>query len=226
MGQALEDPDVDQSALALINGAQPGQTAMDWDASDDGAYDRVRDRALAPLGLSEAQVQVVWLKQAHPTPHVSLPAADADAFLLERDLGEIVRALRVRYPNLELVFVSSRTYGGYATTELNPEPYAYESGFSVKWLVEAQIHQTRTGEVDPLAGDLHPDRVPWVGWGPYLWTSGAEPRSDGLVWLPEDVRPDGTHPDSTGVEKVGELLLEFFSSSPVAICWFLSERDC
>src|ERR671936_402607 len=47
----------------------------------------------------------------------------------------IVAILRARYPNLKLVYVSSRTYGGYATTPLNPEPYAYDSGFAVKWLV-------------------------------------------------------------------------------------------
>lgn len=40
--------------------------------------------------------------------------------------------------------MSSRTYGGYATTELNPEPYAYQSGFSVKWLVQDQLEGART----------------------------------------------------------------------------------
>jgi hypothetical protein len=226
VGQALVDPEVDRSALVLVNGAQSGITADEWDTPGSPAYDRIRDMALAPLGLSEAQVQVAWVKQAHKNPTVSLPLATADAIELERDMGEIVRAMATRYPNLELVFVSSRTYAGYATSPLNPEPYAYESGFAVKWLVESQIREARTGEVDPVAGDLDPDLVPWVGWGPYLWTSGAVPRSDGLVWLPQDVAPDGTHPAATGIEKVGELLLEFFSSSPVAGCWFLAEAAC
>jgi hypothetical protein len=211
---------VDHSALVSVNGAQGGEDATEWDGPSEEAYGRVLDDALAPLGLGEQQVQVVWLKQAHARPTVSLPSPDADAYALERDLGEIVRALAVRYPNLQLVFVSSRTYGGYATTTLNPEPFAYESGFAVKWLIEAQIRQSRDGEVDPTAGDLGLARVPWVGWGPYLWTSGSQPRSDGLVWLPEDVVSDGTHPSAIGVEKVGELLLRFFTTSPLARCWF------
>lgn len=226
VGQALSDPNVDRMHLVIVNGAQGGRTAEEWDAPADSTYDRVAMRALAPLGLSEAQVQVVWLKQAHARPVVSLPAPGADAFALEQDLGEIVRALAERYPNLQLVFVSSRTYGGYATTSLNPEPYAFESGFAVKWLIEAQIRQERGEGADPLAGDLALDRGPWIGWGPYLWTAGSEGRSDGLVWLPADVESDGTHPAPPGEEKVGSLLLDFFSTSPVARCWFLAGESC
>jgi len=225
-GQALAHRGVDHDPLVIVNGAQGGEGAEEWDLPSDQAYDVVRDRALAPLGLGERQVQAVWLKQAHARPTTSLPASTADAFELERDLGQIVRSLAVRYPNLQLVFVSSRTYGGYATTTLNPEPYAYESGFAVKWLVEAQIDQGRTGRVDTVAGDLALDRVPWVGWGPYLWTAGARGRSDGLRWMPEDVRPDGTHPAPSGIQKVGALLLEFFETSPIARCWFLTGLDC
>jgi hypothetical protein len=226
VAQALIDPAVEQSGLAIVNGAQGGQDASDWDAPGERTYDRVRDEALAPWGVSELQVQIAWIKQAHARPSVSLPSPAADAYALERDLGEIVRSLAVRYPNLALVFVSSRTYAGYATTTLNPEPYAYESGFAVKWLIEAQIHQARTGEVDPVAGDLDPERFPWIGWGPYLWTVGMEGRSDGLTWEPGDVQADGTHPSSSGERKVGELLLEFFAGSPVAGCWFLAGLSC
>lgn len=224
--QAQADPEVDHRHLVIVNGAQGGEAAGEWDSPSEETYAVVRDRALAPFGLDETQVQVVWLKQAHPQPTVPLPGAASDAVLLERDLGEIVRSLTRHYPNVQLVFVSSRSYGGYATTTLNPEPYAYESGFAVKWLVEAQIEQARTGAVDPVAGDLALDRYPWLGWGPYLWTNGAEGRADGLEWLPEDVKRDGTHPAQSGIVKIGDLLLDFFKSSPVTRCWFLAGLDC
>jgi len=224
MGTAAADSRVNHTTLTIVNGASGGQDAPTWDAPDDANYDRVRDQRLAPLGLSEKQVQVVWIKEARAQPRSALPASDADAYQLERDLANILRAVRVRYPNVQQVFLSSRTYAGYATSPLNPEPYAYESGFAVKWVVEAQIRQAESGSiVDARAGDLRYDIVaPWVAWGPYLWADGPTPRSDGLTWSVGDFQSDGTHPSRSGETKVATMLLDFFATSPFTRCWFLA----
>jgi hypothetical protein len=144
-------------------------------------------------------------------------------------MGDIVRTLKARYPNLQMVFLSSRTYAGYAQRDLSPEPYAYETGFAVKWLIEAQIRQMASGSASPLVGDLNYDSAaPWLAWGPYLWADGDTPRQeDGLVWLPEDFgAEDGTHPSVLGREKVARLLLDFFKTSPFTGCWFLADGVC
>ncbi len=222
VGQALADPDVDDAALELVNGASSGEEARVWADPRSPSYDRVRDEDLSPRGLSEQQVRAVWVKVANRRPSVALPAAGADAFALERLLGDIARALRVRYPNVEMVFLSSRIYAGYAMGPLNPEPYAYESGFSVKWVIEAQIAQAASGSVDDQAGDLQLGVVaPWLGWGPYLWADGSNPTPDGLAWQPTDFEADGTHPGPSGETKVGAALLSFFKTSPVTASWFL-----
>jgi hypothetical protein len=230
VGQALADSDVNHSTLAIVNGARGGQDAQLWDSATDPNWDRVRDVDLAEQGLTEAQVQVVWLKEADIMPSNSLPAANADAYNLETYLGDIIRAARARYPKLQCVFLSSRTYGGYATTNLNPEPYAYESGFAVKWIVQAQIDQMANGGVvvDPRAGDLNYDTgAPWIGWGPYLWADGTTLRGmDGFVWDSVDTQSnDGTHPSQSGETKVGTLLLEFFKGDPRTRPWFLALGD-
>src|SRR5262245_38579832 len=191
MGQAAADAAVNKTTLAIVNGALSGRTADFWDSPTDPDYDRVRDTVLAPQGLSEAQVQIAWVKVANAGPTVALPAAQADAYRLLTQTGNIARALKVRYPNLQQVYLSSRIYAGYASSALNPEPYAYESAFAVKWAVGAQIRQMRTGEVDARAGNLDYDSVaPWMAWGPYLWARGMEPRADGLFWLPGDFVTD------------------------------------
>src|SRR5438132_1119622 len=223
MGQAAAVASVNHTTLAIVNGARGGQDAQTWDAATDVNYDSVRINRLGVLGLTERQVQVVWVKQADAGPRASLPSLQSDAYALESRLGNIVRALAARYPHLKLVFFSSRIYAGYATTTLNPEPYAYESGFAVKWVIQAQIDQMNNGgvPVDPRAGNLDYGTVaPWIAWSAYLWGAGPRPRSDGLVWLPADFVADGTHPSQSGQGKVGKLLLDFFKQSPVTACWF------
>jgi hypothetical protein len=228
MGQASADAQVNKTTLTLLNGARGGQAASSWDDPADAQYDTVRFNRLEALGLSERQVQVAWVKLANPGPTDSLPGS-ADALNLEASLGNVVRAMRVRYPNLKMVFLSSRIYAGYATTTLNPEPYAYESGFSVKWLIAAQVKQIATGSVDPTAGslDYRTGEAPWLAWGPYLWADGTKPRQgDGLTWVVSDFASDGTHPSQTGVQKVGTQLLTFFKTSEFTSCWFLAGTSC
>jgi uncharacterized protein YjdB len=181
--------------------------------------------------LTEKQVQVIWLKNANPNPGetslgsltsttvcasaLSLPIVP-EACNYESQLGQTIRAAKTRYPNLKQVFLSTRIYAGYATTTLNPEPYAYEYGFSGKWLIQAQVDQTRSATIDPVAGDMGyapGGKAAWTAWGPYLWADGLNPRSDGLVWDPSDFQVDGTHPDDQGTQKVVNLLMPFFTTS-------------
>jgi hypothetical protein len=248
------------SDMLFVTAAQPDVTACYWaqahgtpacgpspsqgkwcNPSLDNPYDIARDCFLTPAGLSEAQVQAVWLKEADKDPGLNglrtlcdatqpgcVNDSGTDAITLEALLGDVLRAARVRYPNLKQVFLASRTFGGYAKITLNPEPYAYESGFAVKWLIQAQINQIRGQGIDPVAGDLSYGNgtngvAPWVAWGAYIWTNGPIPRSDGLVWCngqpnapcngSKDVESDGTHPGPDGEQKVSKLLQGFFFNS-------------
>ena len=124
----------------------------------------------------------------------------------------ILRKARERFPNLRIAYISSRIYAGYASTPLNPEPYAYESAFVVRWLIQDQIKGNRM------------PKLPVLLWGPYLWADGEKGRKiDDLVWKPEDLGPDGTHPSDSGRRKVAELLLRFVKTDPTAKVWFVGK---
>src|SRR6185436_3578871 len=220
VGQANADPAVNRATLVLVNGARGGQAADSWESPTQPTWDGVKTN-LTEAGLTEAQVQVAWIKQANAGPRTSLPSPNADAYRLVGQLANISRALKTRYPNIRLAYVSSRIYAGYASTTLNPEPYAYESAFAVKWLIAAQIEQERSGKIDALAGDLGAAAAPWLAWSAYLWADGLQPRSDGLTWSRPELEGDGTHPAQAAEQKVGSLLLAFFKSEPTAKSWFL-----
>ena len=77
----------------------------------------------------------------------------ASAESLRANLATIVRIIEQKLPDVRLAYLTSRIYAGYATTTLNPEPYAYESGFAVKWLVESQIRGDSLN-YDPARGPV------------------------------------------------------------------------
>lgn len=199
--------------VLLVDGAQGGQDAPTI-ANPSAAFWTNVDARLAAAGATGAQVQVAWIKEAVAGPSLPFPG-HADE--LRGYLETICGILHDRFPNLRLAFLSSRTYAGYADTALNPEPFAYESGFSVKWLIEDQIAGEPSLNYDAGAGAVE---SPWLSWGPYLWTDGLAGRSDGLVWTCDDTQDDGTHPSIAGREKVASLLLDFFLTDAAAAPWF------
>ncbi|MBZ5600215.1 MAG: hypothetical protein LAN83_18065 [Acidobacteriia bacterium] len=176
-------------------------------------------------GFSDHQVQAVFIKSSTSYPQCDLkrqhcttiPPFDPDAYQAERYLGNIVRYLKCckldldgnssgvpRYPNLQMVFVTSRTYGGYAVNPpedssdptagcLMPEPFAFEEGIAVQRLIVAQINQAGgvNNNPDEYAGPLTYDVAPWVDWGPYLWADGTTPSSgSGLNWCDSTTNRD------------------------------------
>lgn len=203
--------------LTIVDGAQGGQTARITADPRTKFWDVVAER-LRSAGVTDRQVQVAWVKQANARPTEPFPA---EAKRLYEDLIKTLHNLHDKFPNLKIAYLSSRIYGGYALTPLNPEPHAYEGGFAVKWVIADQIAGKPELNFDPAKGAV---RTPWVAWGPYLWADGVKGRKiDGLVWLEEDLVPtDRTHPSESGRRKVAQLLLQFLKSEPTAKPWFLA----
>jgi hypothetical protein len=197
-------------SLVIVDGAQGGQTAADW-ANPGCQCWTTLDNRLRQANVSAAQVAVAWVKLANRQPGEGWPT---HARRLKDDTAVVLQRLKSRFANLRIAYLSSRIYAGYATTTLNPEPYAYQSGFSVRWTIEDQLNGslTFTG-----AGA----QAPWIAWGPYLWADGLRARSDGLTWACSELAADGTHPSATGRQKVAQMLLDFVRTDATAREWYV-----
>jgi hypothetical protein len=169
-------------------------------------------------GVTARQVQVAWMKQAEagPAQHGEFPK---HARQLQENLVKSLMNLKEKLPNLGIVYLSSRIYAGYATTGLNPEPYAYEGASAMRWLIQDQIAGKPELNYDLARGTVI---TPLLLWGPYLWADGETPRqTDGLIYTREDLAPgDGTHPADSARTKVAKMLLNFLKSDPTAKSWF------
>jgi PKD repeat protein len=175
------------------------------------------DQRLRQFGVTPAQVEVAWVKEADAQP-VRFGDFPNHAQHLQSELAAIARNLVIRYPSIKIAYYSSRTHA-YTNDRngLNPEPFAYESGFSTKWLIEDQLNGNPDLNYDPNQGRVV---APYLSWGPYLWADDSS-RSDGFTWNLEDVQSDFTHPSPSGVQKVADQLLAFFKTDPTATPWFL-----
>lgn len=180
-------------------------------------------KRIMDAGLSPQQVQAVWLKhvEANPKPLGEFPT---HARALQADITAVLQIARHHYPNLRVAYLSSRTFGGWSGRESgSPEPYAYESGFGTRWVVQSQIQGDVQMNFDPARGEV---KAPLVLWGPYLWACGNTPRKlDGMTWAQADVRADQLHPNESGTKKTTGLLLRFFNTNEGARQWFRKPEE-
>jgi hypothetical protein len=205
----IADKDVRKSAkLTIVDCAQGGQAMAEWAPPEAAPWKEAMAR-LERAGVSPAQVQIAWVKLANKVPGGPM---QEHLTKLEADTVRVLQNARAAFPNLRLAYLGSRIWAGNANGPLNPEPYAYESAFAARRLIQRQMR-----------GDaaLTEDKAPLLLWGPYLWAEGPKGRRlDDLKWEPTDFTGDGVHPSNSGREKVARFLLEFFATNDLAKGWF------
>jgi hypothetical protein len=206
--------------LILVDGAQGGQSASvisaPWNANYNIFWNTVNMR-LTNAGASGKQVQVIWFKEADQAgnyPGGIRSYYDSMVVMCKRIMNDI----KVRFPNAKLCYMASRISARYATTNLNPEPYSYYTGWAVRKVIEDQIN----GDVQLKYSGNNP-KSPWLCWGIYLWSDGNMPQQtqpDVFFSCPGDFNSDGTHPSIAGAKKVASLLNTFFQNDTLSCPWF------
>ncbi|RZV36701.1 MAG: fibronectin type III domain-containing protein [Chromatiales bacterium] len=198
------DPDVGQNGWAaqsnlpivIVDGAISG-----WEITrimaDPGTYWAAVEQRLRDAGYSNADVQVMWGKNATRTVDNN-PDVIAERITLRDGLIQVQQEAEARFPNLRAGFHSSRVYGGHCRA--NPEPIAHETYLAiVGWDNEA-------GAIDSSSK--------WF-LGPYIWADGLNMRGDGLTWSVDDFVKEprtgpGCHPSQSGINKVADENEQFF----------------
>jgi hypothetical protein len=207
--------------LVIVNGAQGGATPNNFTSTTSAYWATVINNYMPQNGVTQNQVVAIWMEDTDGIASGTFPT---DMSSLQSQYEQMMQTMLTLFPNLKMVYFSSRVYGGYSNgvgTPDNPEPYAYEVGFAVKWAIQDQLNGNANLNYSAANG---PVVAPWMSWGPYYWSNGMLGRNDGLVWDCADFSADGTHPSSTyGQLKVATQLLSFLRTDDTTTPWYLSQ---
>jgi hypothetical protein len=189
-------------AVRVVNCAVGGHAIERWidPAYDAALWDDCVSRKLAQAGVRADQVRVLWHKAADQfttlangaaMPTYPAPGSDYQAFL--SNLSAFAARVHTKFPSVQAVYTTSRSYGGFAGTAGRGEPLSYEEGHALNaWLADHP-------EVDGV----------WYGWGPYIWAPdcGTDVENGGgICFVRDDYVSDGVHPSPSGRAKVSALL--------------------
>ncbi len=160
MFKEIADRDPAKSpAVLIVNCAIGGAGVSSWaKAGQSGTWQQV-DGRLQEAGVTREQVQVAWVKHAEPGPSPDTSELQY-AKQVSKDLASSLAITHSTFPNMRLAYLSSRIYGGYniaGIRRVNPEPFAYETAFADRWVIEDQIAGEKSGKPSS----------PVLLWGPY-----------------------------------------------------------
>ena len=225
--EKLAHADLDLSpSVVVVNTAQGGRAMSSWATARYRTFD-IAEQRLARAGVTASQVQVAWVKipieliDYRPIGSKDISSVAENIKTVRANTRVVLQQAKRRFPNLRIAYLGSRIYGGYCNTDLNPEPFAYESAFAARSMILDQIQGDAELNFDATKGTV---KSPLLIWGPYLWANGLRPRADGLTWERSDFGRDGVHPSVAGEQKVARLLLDFFKSDRTSRDWFTRKK--
>jgi hypothetical protein len=188
--------------VRVVNCAVGGHAIERWNDSafDATLWDDCVSRRLPAAGVRLDQVRVLYHKAANQfttgaggaaLPSYPAPGSDFENFI--RNLGTFAARVKSKFPAVQAVYTTSRSYGGYADNAGRGEPLSYEEGHALnEWLRD-------NPRVDGV----------WYGWGPYIWapacgtgvTNGSQ-----VCYDRADYVDDGVHPSPSGRAKVSAMI--------------------
>jgi hypothetical protein len=186
--------------ITVVNCALASHAIERWNDPnyDSALWTRCLDRIVA-AGMQLSDVRVVLHKAANQyttgpdgQPLPAYPNPNSDFFKFKENLGIFANRVTAFFPELDAVFTTSRSYGGFSSRPDRGEPISYEEGHALnQWLSE-------NPRVDGV----------WFGWGPYIWAPACETgirNGRGFCYDRSDYSQDAIHPSSTGEVKITQM---------------------
>jgi hypothetical protein len=191
------------ASVRVVNCAVGGHAIERWnDPADDARlWDACLNTRLPAAGVRPDQVRVLYHKAANQYTAGSgnrvlptYPAPDSDYANFLANLTTFAARVPQKFPAVQAVYTTSRSYGGYAPHAGRGEPLSYEEGHALNaWL---RAHRT--------VGSI------WYGWGPYIWAPDCARGSNrtGMCYQRSDYVEDGMHPSDSGRRKIARAIHE------------------
>lgn len=184
------------NGFAIERWIDPVYAPLSWETC-------VNDR-LPERGVTPDQVRVIWHKAADINVEVGgvllppYPDPSSDYFNFYENLTTFAGLVRQKFPSVQAVYTTSRSYAGFSTTPSRGDPLSYEQGHALnRWLADFP-------DVNGV----------WFGWGPYIWApdcASGTTNGSGLCYERADFVADGYHPSTSGQDKVADQLHARFS---------------
>jgi hypothetical protein len=188
--------------VRVVNCAVGGHAIERWNdpADDDRLWDACINNRLSTAGIRRDQVRVLYHKAANQfttgaggAPLPQYPAAGSDYQNFFNNLSVFAARVPAKFPTVQAVYTSSRSYGGFANQAGRGEPLSYEEGHALNsWLRDnAQVSGV------------------WYGWGPYIWAPDCATgitNGTNVCYVRSDYVNDGVHPSSAGQEKIARAM--------------------
>jgi len=203
--------------LKLLNGNNgSGEASLNSIAKANAPYWSHVSNTLTATKSSYRQVQVIYLETEDSSVNTNWPGRPIEVKLM---LESALRNIKVKFPNIKIVYVLGRTRTFNVAAIWNREPCPYYFGWACKWAIQDQINGTPDTRYKGKKAV-----APMLAWGFYQWADSLPRKTDGFYWRSTETA-DGLHANEAGQDTLATRFQNFLLSDKYASTWYANRSS-